>query len=487
MKTSILFQTTHLHLDSGECVPAQVRCTPGEPLEIAFGFHASADIVLPERVHIALARADPHVHFRESYRPTEDEYHSDPYKPAGRSYRELIESIENANRYYTAFQGSLAALKGGIWLVGAMGNTPWPPVGEQRWKKTCFHYQRQSWVFTHVWPRMEPGAPMIAEQEEKDFGSTFGGSKIQGNQRREMYLARRGGMISYHNDKERTDETLLEFKQRVNPPSYLLQPLYYDGDSVLAAQRETIALAKEAELRRLLTRHIPTGPALDMILRERSSTRTELPAEVGLDYLYFNRDMLKDRATRLINYRRPALPSETDQRMLIELTREQAAKRDPLTFIGSDHAPHPKHAKAFSEDGLPGSPGTRVIEHSLQIHTHLIEHHGFTHQDIDWLAAAAPARYIAQYRSFPYPVGSMKQGSMANLVIFDPDLPYKIDETEAGEMLRDPEYHTAYRDETLRGTVFYTVVNGVVFDVQSEIHPINASIDRLRDYYSAGL
>lgn len=478
MKETIVFQTQNLHLDEGELVPAQVRCAPGKPLEIRMGNHPGADIELPGDVHIALGRADPHVHFRESVLPSREEFEADPYRPQDLTYEQLVEKVKTANDAYDARRGSLAALKGGVWLAGAMGNTPWAPVGEERWKKNGELYRERSLIYTHVWPRMEPGVPPIPGQEEKDFGSTFGGAALREEERRRMYRERAGGMVSYHNDRERPDETLEEFKNRIQPPDFMLQPLYYDGSTVYDMQRETLLLALSVGLKRLLTRHIPTGLGLDMILSSRSGTGMELPAEVGLDYLYFNRDMLATRPTRAINYRRPAFPSREDQAALIELLRDCARLRDPLTFLGSDHAPHPPDAKAFRKNGLPGSPGTRVLEHTHQIHMNLIHKMGYTHADIDWLAAIVPAKYIAQYRSFPYPVGTLREGAMANLVVFHPSESYKIVESSLKSQLQDSNYHTAYRDEALAGKVWFTVVDGVVYDVRGEIMAMNATAKR---------
>ena len=166
------------------------------------------------------------------------------------------------------------------------------------------HYQRRAWIFTHVFPAWNLRSP-IPGQEEKDFGSTYGGQGLSREIRREMYLSRMGGMVSYHNDQPRPDMDILTFKQKENPPDILLHHLYYDGETVLAAEREALALARVAKLKRLLTRHIPTGPGLDFILRSRTVEQTELPAEIGLDYLYFNRDMLPERSTSLFNYAAP--------------------------------------------------------------------------------------------------------------------------------------------------------------------------------------
>jgi dihydroorotase-like cyclic amidohydrolase len=487
MVKTIIFQTNNFHLSNGEVIPALISCTPGQPLEYKEGIHSGADIQLPNEMHVAIGRADPHVHFRESYLPSREEFEHDPFKPSNQRYEDLELSIKTVNRFYSVSRGSYAALKGGVWLVGAMGNTPWAPLGSERWKKTAQHYQKQAYIFTHVWPRIEPGIPRVEGQEEKDFGSTFGGTGITGEQRRQMYLERQGGMISYHNDKERSQETIEAFKNSTNPPDFLLHPLYYNGDTVLEAQRETINLAKEAKLKRLLTRHVPTGPGLDMILQERGLSSVEFPAEIGLDYLFFNRDMLENRETRSINYRRPALPAEEDQSILVDLTRQQAQKRDPLTFIGSDHAPHPKRSKAFNEKGLPGSPGTRVLEHTHQIHMNLVHQCGFSMEDIDWLTGIVPAKYIAQYRQFPYPVGIIENGAMANLVIYNADEEYSVDEAKLGEYLNDPEYHTAYRDESLQGKVYYTIVNGIVYDVKEQIQPANIDWNSIHTFLSDGL
>lgn len=466
-------RTRNLHLDSGEHAAAVVECVPGEPLRIDFDSTASTDIELPASVHVALGRVDPHVHFRESLIPTREQYESDPYHDPSIDYETLVKNAERANDGYDARRGSLAALKGGVWLVGCMGNTPWGPVGEERWRATSEQYQSNSPIVTHVWPRIEPGVPPVPGQEEKDFGSTFGGSGLSSESRRAMYLERSGGMVSYHNDRARLGESIEAFRERTSPPSFMLHHLYYDGETVLGCQRETLTLASEANLKRLLTRHIPTGPALAMLLDARPDYETELPCEVGLDYLYFNRDMLESRATRAINYRRPALPSEKDQLSLIALTLEQARLRDPLTFIGSDHAPHSPEAKQPRPNGMPGAPGTRVLEHTTQILMNLIHQHGYSHADIDWLTSIAPAKHMAQYKTFPFPLGTMRDGAMANLVAFDPDEAWRVDENHLRLQLEDKHYHSAYRDESLTGRTLFTVVNGSVYDVSNDIRLLN--------------
>ena len=89
------------------------------------------------------------------------------------------------------------------------------------------------------------------------------------------------------------------------------------------------------------------------------------------------------------------------------------------------------------------------------------------------LASINPARFIAGYHQFRYPIGTMRDGAMANLVVFDPNEGNTPDEAILADQLKDPHYHTAMRGEKLRGTTQFTVVDGRVYDVKSTIHSLN--------------
>jgi len=468
----IRFHSENIHLDSGEITAGEVQCVEGEPLELALGSKTADSIKLPDTAHIALGRVDPHVHFRESAIPTREEV--EEHGPEGIDYDELLNSIQAANSQYSIRSGCLAALKGGVCIVGAMGNTPWGPVGPYRHQRSQEHYTEASLLPIILWPRMEPGAPAIHGHEGKDFGSTFGGSGLTGQSRREMYALWKGEAVSYHNDQTRPDETLVEFRERVDPDPRLLHHEYFDGSTVLACQKETMDLADAVGVSSLLARHIPTGPSLQQILDRAKDASYALPAEIGLDYVYWCRERLleQDREIALINYRRPAHPSRDDQQALIKLTQETVRSGYSI-FFGSDHAPHARSAKAF-KNGLPGSPGTRNIEHSLQYYFELTSKYGYTWHDIDRLASINPARHVSQFFQFPYEIGSMKTGAMANLAIFDEAAVYNVDETQLSRELEDPEYHSALTGESgLRGKSLFTVVNGKVYDVRSTIKALN--------------
>lgn len=468
----VIFHCRKIHLDDGELVEGEISCVSGEPLSVAPGAKTAESLKLPDTVHIALGRFDPHVHFRESATPTREEF--EEHGPADRSYEELVADIEAANAAYSIESGCLAALKGGVCAVGAMGNTPWGPVGPYRHRKTQAHYTEQALLPIVVWPRMEPGAAVVAGHEGKDFGSTFGGSGLTGQVREEMYRTWRGQAVSYHNDQPRSDESISQYKERKQPELALLHHEYYNGETVLACQKETMDMAERAGVSSLLARHIPTGPALQQIVDRAPAASYRLPAEVGLDYVYWCRERLAEQShsQALLNYRRPAHPTRADQQSLIELTRSLVRSGYDI-FFGSDHAPHTRQAKAFRH-GLPGAPGTRNIEHSLQFYLELYYKYDYTWSDIDRLASINPARHMARYFDFPYTVGTMQSGAMANLAVFDPQARYEVDEAELSRQLRDPHYHSALTGQgDLRGRSLFTVVNGRVWDVQKTPRPLN--------------
>jgi hypothetical protein len=313
---------------------------------------------------------------------------------------------------------------------------------------------------------MEPGVPPIGGQEEKDFGSTFGGLGISEAQRRQMYLDRPGGMVSYHNDRERPGENLEEFRSRVRAGLSFATALLRRGNGLRHAG-ETFFWRMEAKLNRLLTGYSHrAGARHDSSFPQR--TEMELPAEVGLDYLYFNRDMLAGRESGSL-ITKACLPSREDQASLIELLRDCARLRDPLTFLGSDHAPHSLAAKSFRDNGLPGSPERGIGAHH-QIHMHLIHERGFTHADIDWLRRSFPLD-ISLIPFFSLSSRNNAGGGDGQFGRIRSQRILHGGRTEPTVPIARSSVSYAYRDEALRGRVWFYRRDGLVYDVRCGLKP----------------
>ena len=119
-----IFKSKKIHFKN-EIKPARVSFASGAPLEV-LPYDGVCDLDFKE-IDIAPAIADPHVHLRESYSPSYAEW--EEYYEKGivkKNYQELIEAIRQEKKTYGVKQGILAALKGGVWLVGAMSNTSFP-------------------------------------------------------------------------------------------------------------------------------------------------------------------------------------------------------------------------------------------------------------------------------------------------------------------------------------------------------------------------
>ena len=149
-----IFKSKKIHFKN-EIKPARVSFASGAPLEV-LPYDGVCDLDFKE-IDIAPAIADPHVHLRESYSPSYAEW--EEYYEKGivkKNYQELIEAIRQEKKTYGVKQGILAALKGGVWLVGAMSNTSFPAADKKIWQKTNKQYQSYALADTvQLWVRFE--------------------------------------------------------------------------------------------------------------------------------------------------------------------------------------------------------------------------------------------------------------------------------------------------------------------------------------------
>ena len=467
-----ILKSKHVHFLT-EIKPARIRVREKLPLEL-LDFKGECDFDFGE-AHIAPAIADPHVHFRESYLPTKQEWGE--FWEQGlisTSYPDTLHNIAQERANYTVEKGILAALKGGAWLVGAMSNTAFPAITKKIWEKTIEQYQSYKLtrsehpIYFHLWHYAHPSVKKITKQCAKDFGSTFGSSGFSTEQREQLYQKHRGSAVRFHNDRARK-ESIAEFliRQKTKPEA-LLHDFYYTPDLVLKEQATVYKLAKKYELATLVALHIPSGSALKQMLEFQLAGHLNIELEIGLDYLVNNSEQKINNPTRWMNYRRPAHTSFEEQKYLINLLKKNT--QNDRIWIGSDHAPHTKEAKTW-KNKLPSSPGTRCLEFYGVILQNLVDKWGFSFLEIDRLASYNPQKhllkYMKEYQNFLYPIGSIETGNMANLRIFEPNSRSQVSEKIMANWLKDPEYHSSLCTRgDLRGQNLMTIVNGVCFDTR---------------------
>ena len=474
-----ILKSTKVHFID-EIKPARIRFSSGESLEV-LSYDGKYDLDL-KQIDIAPAIADPHVHFRESYSPNINEWEN--YYKKGiikKNYADLIRTIQQEKKTYGVKQGILAALKGGVWLVGAMSNTSFPAADKKIWQKTNQQYQSYALaeishpIYIHLWHYAHPQSEPIAGQCAKDFGTTFGAENISFTDREKIYQKHSKASVRFHNDRAPHKISLTEFaKNYKKTNSALLHDDYFHHSLVLKEQKMVYEWAKKHHLDSLIPMHIPSGSALKQMLNFQKEKQLNIELEVGLDYLSTCQEDKTDN-TRFINYRRPAHTPREEQITLIEELKKIAQQKN--IWIGSDHAPHSKKAKEW-KNGLPASPGTRCLELYAILLQRLITHSNFEPLAVDRLASYNPQNHILKYMKkhfdFPQPVGSIKTGNMANLRIFDTEAPFVMDEKKMAQELQDREYHSGflYRKD-LQGKNLMTIVNGNCFDTRKTPHKID--------------
>ncbi len=456
-----------------EVVPARIRFASGEPLEL-LPYEGACDLDLKE-IDIAPAIADPHVHFRESYIPTYSEW--EEYYQKGivkKKHQDLVQAIWLERKNYGVKQGILAALKGGVWLVGAMSNTAFPAADEKIWEKTTQQYQSHLLdsikhpIYIHLWHYAHPQEAPIAGQCVKDFGTTFGAENISFASREKIYKLHSKAAIRFHNDRAPAEISLAEFAKSYkgkNPA--LLHDDYFHHSLVLEEQEMVFRMAEKHHLASLIPMHIPSGSALRQALDFQKRGKVNLEIEIGLDYLVTCQEDKTDEA-RFLNYRRPAHTPKKEQQYLIEQLKKTANQEN--IWIGSDHAPHSKQAKQW-KNGLPSSPGTRCLEIYGVLLQQLISRWNFDLLEVDRLASYNPQEHILKfmkkYFNFAYPVGSIKTGNMANFRVFDTSKACILNEKKMSQNLQDKEYHSGFlHRKNLYGKNLMTVVNGNCFDTK---------------------
>ena len=141
---------------------------------------------------------------------------------------------------------------------------------------------------------------------------------------------------------------------------------------------------------RIVLEHITTAHAVAYI----QSQRDNLAATITAHHLLYNRNALLVGGLKPHYYCLPILKTEADRRALLAAV----ASGDPRYFMGTDSAPHPRHAK----ENACGCAGCYTGHATLPLYAAAFEQAGA----LDKLAAFA-ARHGADYYGLPYNAGEI--------------------------------------------------------------------------------
>lgn len=217
------------------------------------------------------------------------------------------------------------------------------------------------------------------------------------------------------------------------------------GLSGIPTEAETIMVERDIRLvamtgGRFHFSHVTTGDALEAIRRAKADG-LPVTCDTAPHYFALNEDAVGDYRT--FAKVSPPLRSENDRQAVVE-----AIKDGTVDVIASDHAPHDQDSKRlpFSQ----ASFGVVGLESLLPLSLELYHAGHLSLLDVLSRVTSRPTSLMG------LDGGCLKKGAPADLVIFDPDREWIIEEST----LHSKSKNTAFDGRAVKGRVLRTIVDG---------------------------
>ncbi|ADC89754.1 dihydroorotase, multifunctional complex type [Thermocrinis albus DSM 14484] len=218
------------------------------------------------------------------------------------------------------------------------------------------------------------------------------------------------------------------------------------GLSVRPVEAEDILVARDCILSYrtgcpVHIQHVSSALSVE-IIRFFKKLGAPVSCEVNPYHLLFTeKEILSSGADAKVN---PPLRREEDRAALLE-----AVADGTIDCIATDHAPHHTSEKELVSFALPGMIG---LQTALPIALSLVREGHITMQRMVELMSCNPARLLG------IEGGSLRPGSEANVVVFDPEREWTLDQhTNLSRSKNTPLW-----GKKLKGKVLYTIYRGKV-------------------------
>lgn len=364
---------------------------------------------------------DLHVHFR------------DP----GLEYKETLET------------GGKAAVRGGVTTVCAMPNTK--PVIDNGDKVAAVHERAKNESLSHV---IQIGA-VTREQKGQELADIEGMAKAgchaiseDGKSVMNASLYRKGMKIAKENGiavfAHCEDITMVEggvMNADENAERLGLRVITNSVEDVIVAR--DILLAKETGVRLHLC-HCSTADSVKMVKLAKEEGLPVTGEVCPHHFILSSEDIKEDDGNYKMN---PPLRSKAD----VEALR-QGLKDGIMDVISTDHAPHAAEEKnksiAKAAFGIVGLETSAALTYTSLVKTGLL-----SVMDMAEKMSYNPAKILGLDEK-----GSVSEGKIADVVIFDPDKTYKIDKNTFASKGKN----TPFDGYEVTGEVAYTLADGKV-------------------------
>jgi dihydroorotase len=342
--------------------------------------------------------------------------------------------------------GSRAAVRGGFTTILAMANTQ--PVIDNRALIEFVRLQGERAGYAHVWPigtvtKKMQGEELVEMADMKVGGAAAfsdDGKNIQNAEvmRLALEYAKLTGLliISHCEDKNLAGDGLM--RRGVASGKMGLKGIPASAESVIVAR--DLLLAEETG-GKLHLAHISSAESVDLIRRAKARG-VNVSAEVNPHHLILCDEDVRITDTYLkVN---PPLGSRDDREALIEGLSDGI-----IDMIATDHAPHTQAEKArpFAEAPF----GIASLETALSaVWQHLIQPGRLSWERVIEAWSTTPAQ------RFNLAGGTLKPGSPADVVLFDPEFSELIHPATLASKARN----TPFLGKTMQGLPVMVWVEG---------------------------
>ena len=217
------------------------------------------------------------------------------------------------------------------------------------------------------------------------------------------------------------------------------------GLAGIPSAAETIMVERDLKLVELTGAryHVSSISTADALAAVRAAKQRGLRVTCGVSPVHFALNETSVGQYRTFAKLSPPLRSEEDRRAVVD-----ALVDGTIDVIASSHMPQDQESKrqpfAQAEDGAVG------LETLLPIGLELVHNGHLTLSEFLAKVVTKPAEILGLRR------GSLRAGTPADLVIFDPDVPWVID----ADAFRSKSKNTPFEDRPVQGRTVMTVVGG---------------------------
>lgn len=351
------------------------------------------------------------------------------------------------------YEGSRAAIKGGITGIFEMPNTNPPTTTKEALKGKLERAHGRMWChYAFYMGATAENAENCGELEKlpgtagiKIFmGASTGSLLVSKDETLEKILRCGSRRIAIHAEDEDRLQDRLDKRMSGDPSSH---PLWRDKQAAIEATKRILRLARKTG-RRVHILHISTADELPLLAENRDVASCEFtPQHLTL--------CAEDCYERLGNFAQmnPPIRDRQHRDTLWEWVKEGFPD-----VVGSDHAPHLKEEKAKAYPHSPsGMPGVQTL---MPLMLHHVAQGRLSLQRLCDLTSLSPARLFGLVRK-----GRIAVGYDADLTIIDPNRRWEMD----SKWLAYKCGWSPFEGMKITGKVQGTVINGNIVMWDDEI------------------